>query len=97
MHDAVDGGGSEMGVAEHRALFAELDVGGDDHAPRLVRRRHHLVQQPGPLDVYGDVVFVASKKSTKGTAVEILDRFGLGDLERVRFLGHQVKGERCSI
>ena len=32
-----------------------------------------------------------------GAAVEILDQKEDQEVERVRFLGHQVKGERCSI
>ena len=39
----------ELVVAEHRAPLAELDVGGDDHAPLLVAVAHHLEQQPRPL------------------------------------------------
>lgn len=43
------------------------------------------------------LVYLAIGESTLGAAAEILDRLGLGDLERVRFLGHRAKGERCSI
>ena len=46
----VDRGGGELVVAEHRAPLAELDVGGDDHAPLLVAAAHDLEQQPRPLD-----------------------------------------------
>lgn len=34
----------------------------------------------------GETVYSSTTKPALGTAVEILDRFGLGDLERVRFL-----------
>ena len=44
VHDAVDGGRRQVRVAEHRPPLAELDVGGDDHAPALVRGGHDLVQ-----------------------------------------------------
>ena len=38
-----------------------------------------------------------ARLSWTGAAVEILDKKEDEEVERVRFLGHQVKGERCSI
>ena len=65
----VDGGRGELVVAEHRAPLAELDVGGDDHAPLLVAAAHHLEQQPRALDVERHVAELVED-----------DEVGLGDV-----------------
>lgn len=49
--DAVDDCRRHLVVAEHRPPLAELDVGGDDHAPLLIAVAHHLEQQSRPLYV----------------------------------------------
>ena len=52
VHYSVHGCFGQLVVAEHRAPAAELDVGGHDHAPGLIGRRHHLVEEARPpLDV----------------------------------------------
>ena len=48
VHYSVHGCVGQLVVAEHRAPAAELDVGGHDHAPGLIGRRHHLVAEARP-------------------------------------------------
>lgn len=55
MHDAVDDGHRELVVHEEGVPPAELDVGGEYHAPSLVALGYHLVQQPRAVDVEGHV------------------------------------------
>lgn len=46
VHHAVDDGRRKLVVGEDRAPPAELDVGGEYHAPPLVAVRYDLVQEP---------------------------------------------------
>lgn len=51
MHDPVHGRCGQLLVGEDGAPSGELDVGGQDQAPRFVALRYHLEQEPGPVDV----------------------------------------------
>ena len=53
--DAVDGRGGHVPVAEHVAPSAGLEVRGGDDAAGLVAVRAGLEQEPGPVDVDGQV------------------------------------------
>lgn len=53
VHQAVDDGRHELVVGEDCAPPAELDVGGEYHAPPLVAVRYDLVQEPRPAHVEG--------------------------------------------
>lgn len=69
VNQPVDGGRGQLVVPQHRAPLAELDVGGDDHAPLLVAAAHHLEQQPRSLDVERHVAELVED-----------DEVGLGDV-----------------
>ena len=53
--DAVDDRGGHVPVAEHVAPSAGLEVRGEDDAAGLVAVRAGLEQEPGPVDVDGQV------------------------------------------
>ena len=53
--DAVDDRGGHVPVAEHVAPSAGLEVRGGDDAAGLVAVRAGLEQEPGPVDVDGQV------------------------------------------
>ena len=55
VHHAVDDGRLELVVGEDRALPADLDAGGEYHAPSLVAVRYDLVQESRPVHVEGHV------------------------------------------
>ena len=54
-HHAVDDGRRELAVGEDRAPPAELDVGGEYHAPPLAAVRYDPAQGPRPVHVEGHV------------------------------------------
>ena len=53
--DAVDDGGGHVAVAEHVAPSAELEVRGEDDASPFVAVGDDLEQEPGAVDVDGQV------------------------------------------
>ena len=55
VHDTVDDRGGHVAVAENLAPPPELQVRGEHHAPFLVGIRDDLEQEPGPVDVDGQV------------------------------------------
>lgn len=55
VHHAVDDGRLELVVGEDRALPADLDAGGEYHAPSLVAVRYDLVQESRSVHVEGHV------------------------------------------
>lgn len=59
--------------------------GSSDEVGQKERGFPYLLVWLGPKEK-GDTVYSLTTKPALGNAVEILDRFGLGDLERVRVL-----------
>ena len=55
VHDTVDDRGGHVAVSEHLSPPSELQVRGEHHAPFLVGIRDDLEQEPGPVDVDGQV------------------------------------------
>ena len=55
VHDAVYDRGGHVPVSEHVAPPAGLEVRGEDDAAGLVAVRAGLEQEPGPVDVDGQV------------------------------------------
>ena len=73
VHDAVDDRGGHVPVSEHVAPPAGLEVRGEDDAAGLVAVRAGLEQEPGPVDVDGQVAELVDD-GQPGLA----DRFELG-------------------
>lgn len=59
VHDTVDDRGGHVPVSEHVAPPAELEIRGEDDAAGLVAVRAGLEQEPGPVDVDGQVAELA--------------------------------------
>ena len=59
VHDTVDDRGGHVPVSEHVAPPAGLEVRGEDDAAGLVAVRAGLEQEPGPVDVDGQVAELA--------------------------------------
>lgn len=90
-HHAVDDGRRELVVGEDRAPSAELDVGGEYHAPPLVAVRYDLVQEPRPVHVEGHVAELVQDQEPR------LGHVGEQPVERPLPLGlaelqHQLRG-----
>ena len=71
--DAVDDGGGHVAVAEHVAPSAELEVRGEDDASPFVAVGDDLEQEPGAVDVDGQVAeFVDDEQVGLADGLEFL-------------------------
>lgn len=80
VHHAFDDGRRELVVGEDRAPSAELDVGGEYHAPPPIAVRD-LVQEPRPVHVEGHVAELVQDQEPR------LGRVGEQPVERPLPLG----------